>query len=109
MFDIDQGIHLGNSNRFFTRSQCLATCAQPTTRKIIETTTKKTTTTKSLKRKYIIKTKSSCTKPRVSIYLIYQYSIATYILVHTYLGNQVVSKLYPTIVSHMIIFMPILF
>ena len=77
MLDIDQGIHLGNANRFFTRSQCLATCAHPTTRKIIETTTKKTPTTKSFKGKYIIKTKSSCAKPRVSkipnSLLIYKY------------------------------------
>ena len=55
----------GNANRFFTRTQCLATCSHPTTRKIIETTTTKTTS-KSFKRKYIIKTKSSCAKPRVS-------------------------------------------
>ena len=54
----------GNSNRFFTKSQCLATCGTAPT-----FVTESTTTTKmssSFKAKYIIKTKSACTKPRVS-------------------------------------------
>ena len=53
----------GNSNRFFTKSQCLATCGTTST-----FVTESTTTTKisSFKAKYIIKTKSACTKPRVS-------------------------------------------
>ena len=53
----------GNSNRFFTKSQCLATCGTAST-----FVTESSTTTKmsSFKAKYIIKTKSACTKPRVS-------------------------------------------
>ena len=52
----------GNLNRFFTRTHCEATCGMTTTTmpSTIKDLRKATTT-----RRYVIKTKSSCRKPRV--------------------------------------------
>ena len=54
--------------------QCLATCGQHMTKMTTENTSKSTT----LKPRYIIKTKSACTKPRVNIFLLFIFLLNTH-------------------------------
>ena len=58
--------------------QCLATCGQHMTKMTTENTSKSTT----LKPRYIIKTKSACTKPRVNIFLLFIFLLNTILIIN---------------------------